>query len=196
MYSKTNTMKKDFIEEKVFGDYKVRTFHDESPESPREWDNVGTMVCFHRRYNLGDKTDYRSEDYNSWDELKQGIMENEGEVFILPLYLFDHSGISISTSSFNCNWDSGQVGFIFVSKYKIQEEGIEEKYVQECLENEVKTYNQYLQGEVYGCEVVKVTTCNFGHEHEELIHSCYGFYNEDECLEEGMGYVKYDMKEI
>ena len=40
---------------------------------------------------------------------------------ILPLYLFDHSGISISTGSFHDPWDSGQVGFIYASKEKAKE---------------------------------------------------------------------------
>jgi hypothetical protein len=34
---------------------KLELHHDESPESPREWDNMGTMAFFHQRYDLGDK---------------------------------------------------------------------------------------------------------------------------------------------
>ena len=34
--------------------YTGRITQDEYAESPRDWDNLGTMVCFHRRYNLGD----------------------------------------------------------------------------------------------------------------------------------------------
>ncbi len=189
-------MERDIINEKIIGDYKVRTFYDENAESPREWENLGTMVCFHRKYNLGDKTDYRSKDYDTWDELKQGIMENEGEVFILPLYLYDHSGISISTSPFGCQWDNMRIGFIFVSKHRIKQEGIEEKYVEERLVNEVKTYDQYLRGNVYGFEVVKVTKCDFGHEYEEVVESCVGYYDEDECMSEGVSVVEYELKEV
>jgi len=36
---------------------------DMNPESPREWDNVGTMVCSHRRYNLGDEHQLSSDDF-------------------------------------------------------------------------------------------------------------------------------------
>ena len=38
----------------------IKVFVDEDPQSPREWDNAGTMVCFHRRYNLGDINDLKS----------------------------------------------------------------------------------------------------------------------------------------
>ncbi len=34
---------------------RVRIIQDSDPMSPREWDNVGKMVCWHRRYNLGDE---------------------------------------------------------------------------------------------------------------------------------------------
>lgn len=33
----------------------IQISHDEMAESPREWDSLGTMACFHRRYTLGDK---------------------------------------------------------------------------------------------------------------------------------------------
>jgi hypothetical protein len=177
-------MKKDYVSEKVMGDHKVRVFYDNDPESPREWDNLGTMVCFHPRYDLGDK-----HSYDKRSELKNDIMENENVHTILPLYLYDHSGITISTSPFSCQWDTTQVGFIFISKEKVKSEGIDETKVEEYLKNEVKTYDQYLRGEVYGYEIIKVTTCNLGCEHEEFIESSYGYYDENECMENGVDYL-------
>jgi hypothetical protein len=177
-------MKKDYVSEKVIGDHKVRVFYENSPENPREWDNLGTMVCFHPRYNLGDK-----HSYDKRSELKNDIMENENVHTILPLYLYDHSGITISTSPFSCQWDTTQVGFIFISKEKVKSEGIDETKVEEYLKNEVKTYDQYLRGEVYGYEIVKVTTCDLGCEHEEFIESSYGYYDENECMETGVDYL-------
>lgn len=35
---------------------------------------------------------------------------------MLPLYLLDHSGLAMKTTSFHDPWDSGQVGWIYVSK--------------------------------------------------------------------------------
>ena len=171
--------------------YELKIVQDTDPESPRTWDNLGTMVCFHKRYELGDKTDYRSEDYDSWEELKEGIIKNEGEVVILPLYLYDHSGITISTSSFSCRWDSGQVGFIFISKYKIKKEGIDETKVEEYLKGEVETYDQYLTGDVYSYSLYEIETCSLGHEHKVLLESCGGFYGEEHCREEGESMLKH-----
>ena len=178
---------KNVITEKKVGDYTIRTFYDECPESPREWDNLGTMICFHKRYNLGDNHDYKHNDYSGWDEMKKAIIKNENAGVILPLYLYDHSGITISTSPFSCPWDSGQIGFIFISKKKMLDEyggKIVTKKLKEriegYLEGEVETYDQYLRGEVYGFEVF---------ENDKEIHSCCGFYSEEEAIEDGMGYV-------
>jgi hypothetical protein len=171
--------------------FELEVVQDTNPYSPREDDNLGTMICFHNRYELGDKTDYRSEDYDSWEELKEGIIKNEGEVVILPLYLYDHSGITISTSPFGCNWDSGRIGFIFMSKHKIKKEEIDETKVEQYLIDEVKVYDQYLTGDVWGYNVYEITTCDKGHEHKELVESCYGYYGHDECEDEGKSVLQH-----
>ena len=125
-------------------------------DNPRSWDNLGKMVCFHGRYDLGDKHDYNHNDYNGWEEMKNAIIKEEDVCVILPLYLYDHSGITMSSSPFSCRWDSGQVGWYFVSKKKVREEYGVKKITQslidkvtEVLESEVKTYDMYLTGELY-----------------------------------------------
>lgn len=109
--------------------YEFTLSKDEDPENPREWDNIGTMVYAHGRYTLGDKQEYNSDDVltNIADDL--GIDTdafNEGEMdeqeVILPLYLYDHSGITMNTTGFSDRWDSGQVGFIYASKQKLIDE--------------------------------------------------------------------------
>jgi len=174
--------------------FNLEVIQDNDAESPRNWDNLGTMVCFHNSYNLGDKTDYKSKDYESWDELKQDIEANEGEIYTLPLYLFDHSGITISTRPFDCSWDSGQVGFIYVSKNKVIKEYseiIDAEKIKEYLNNEVKTYDQYLTGDVWGYVVNEIEICDEGHEHKENIESCWGFFGHEECENEGNSIIKY-----
>lgn len=190
------------IETKDLGNYRIKIFQDESPDSPRDWDNLGTMVCFHRRYNLGDKHDYDHNDYSGWEEMKKAIDKNEDALIILPLYLYDHSGITMSTSPFSCRWDSGQVGFIYVSKKKVREEygvkRISPKVAEKALnvlEGEVKTYDQYLTGDVYGYRVYKVTTCELGHEHEEEIDSCWGYYGQEECMKEAEGIAEWHVED-
>ena len=156
----------------------VEIYQDDNPESPREWNNCETMICFHRRYHLGDEHDYNSQYFNSWEEFENQLIKDYDPAVILPLYLYDHSGITISTSPFSCPWDSGQVGFILMSK-KAAKENWNWKCItknrKEQIENyllaQVKTYNQYLRGDVYGFQVKD--------KEGKDLDSCWGFYGSD-----------------
>lgn len=174
--------------EKVIGKYTVKVVRDDNPISPREDDNLGKMVCFHKRYNLGDKHDYNFHNYDSWDKMKSSIIRDENVSVILPLYLYDHSGITMNTTGFSCPWDSGQVGFVFVSKNDVHKEyGVKRiskklrEKVTKLLIGEVDTYDKYLTGDVYGYEITD--------ENDDVIESCWGFYDENECLTEGLSFV-------
>ena len=52
------------------------------------------------------------------------------------------------------------------------------------LEGEVKTYDQYLRGDIFGYKVYKVVKCDLGHEHEEEINSSWEYYGQEVCMEE------------
>ena len=141
--------------EEDYKGYHIEIHNDEDASNPRENDNIGVMVAFHKRYDLGDKGHgYTADGQESWEELAEKL-EKDGAVVILPLYLYDHSGITMSTGKFNCPWDSGQVGFIFCTKRKlIKEYGKDTKATrakaEKCLKCEVETYDNFLRGEVYG----------------------------------------------
>ncbi len=96
----------------------------------------------------------------------------------LPLYLYDHSGITISHGKFSCPWDSGQVGWHYITKAKLEDEfdGDEAKAMK-CLEAELKTYDDYLQGNVWGYVIEN--------EEGDDVDSCWGFYG-DELEETGI----------
>jgi hypothetical protein len=141
---------------------------------------------------LGDNHNYSSSDYDSWDEMESAIIKQEDVAVILPLYLYDHSGITMNTTGFSCGWDSGQVGFIYVSRETLRNEysvkRISNKIVEKAtklLLGEVETYDQYICGDVYGFKVFNVETCDKGCEHEEEIDSCWGFFG-DNFIENGL----------
>mgnify|MGYP001428497464 CR=1 FL=1 len=160
----------EVFEQFQVGNRVLKICYDPYPENPRDWDNLGTMVCWHRRYLLGDEHNFESPE-------KFFREVNHKNAIILPLYLYDHSGITMNTTGFHCPWDSGLVGFIYVKKEKIREEfGVKRvtkkirKIVEECLVNEVKIYDFYLRGEVFGYVI---------EENGEVIDSCWGFYGLD-----------------
>ena len=170
-----------------------RIERDEYPESPRDWDNFGTMICFHGRYVLGDKDHgFRDSDYNGWDEL-HGALKKQYAV-ILPVYMYDHSGLTVRTTPFSCPWDSGQIGFIAVTREKILAEyggkHLTKNLVtaaEQLLKSEVHAYDQYLSGDVWGYII---------EEDGEFLDSCYGFFGEDYCEAEAKEALKhYQAKE-
>lgn len=137
----------------------VEIVADEDPIDPiNDDDGFAVFVCFHKRYNLGTKNHgYKSSDFSSWDELESAIIKNEKPTVILPIYMYDHSGIAISTSPFSCPWDSGQIGFVYATPKMIKEwygvksiNGAIKARVKKDLESQVVTYDQYLGGDIYG----------------------------------------------
>lgn len=152
--------------------HEIKIYQDADAQNPRtEFDNVGTMLCWHRRYPLGDKQPSASpEEFieglamsasSEYEEAKERLQSIEdrlagwhwsdgdkemvpghhialwvkakaflqklkeqalNQYVTLPLFLMDHSGISMSTGSFNDPWDSGQVGFIYCDLEKAKKE--------------------------------------------------------------------------
>jgi hypothetical protein len=164
----------------------LKIIQDFDPLNPRtEWDNFGKMWCWHSRYDLGDKKELHLD--GSGIDVRKILEDEFNAVVILPLYLYDHSGITISTTPFICQWDSGQVGYIFATREDIQREwGVKriskklKDKIKDILVGEVKAYDQYLTGDVWGfvlTETIKCDSC--GNEEEETIDSCFGFYGDN-----------------
>tara|TARA_R100000656_G_scaffold104176_1_gene75925 strand:+ start:3554 stop:4354 length:801 start_codon:yes stop_codon:yes gene_type:complete len=157
---------------------------DLETENPREeMENVGTMVCFHGKYRLGDR-DHGIDpaEFDGWDDVEKFFREEMGAAVVLPVYMIDHGGVAVSTEPYGDPWDSGQVGFIFATMEKIQEAiplsddplGAAEN----ILYNEVVTYSSYLQGDVWEWVVRSNQT-------GEILDSCGGFYHEEDAQEDG-----------
>jgi hypothetical protein len=230
--------------------------HDSDADSPRDWDNLSTMVCWHKRYNLGDKHDYDdsneflqalcrelpqeklieysladpssnfkltkteggynlkeclkeghvSDEFNFTNEEKSDLFDclldvyrrndfiaylEENDFIILPLFLYDHSGITINTTGFSCQWDSGQVGYCYVSPKTIEKEygavtAENKETAKKVALGEVETYDQYLTGDVYGFVLEEKYICaSCGKVEYNEIESCWGFFGDD-CEKNGI----------
>ena len=149
-------------------------------------------------------------------EDKWKLLERCANIVYLPLYLYDHSGITMSTGSFGDRWDSGQVGYIYTDKKTIIDCGGKirnekgnyvkitdknwKKAAYQWMQGEVEEYDMYLTGEVYG-----VITEEYNAEDDdwEEKDSCWGFFNDkwgDELIEEialdfGVSETLYDSME-
>jgi hypothetical protein len=150
----------------------VEIIVDDYAESPREWCNSTKFVMFHKRLNLPNELDIKNEDYGSWDEMQEAL-DNQYK-WVYPVFMLDHGGLAFSINSFDCPFDSGQVGFI------VSDEGTpEEAYMHAT--SELKTYGDYANGDVYGVRVFEDT---------EMIDFQYGYYG---CDHEDSG-LKHELK--
>ena len=200
---------------------------DEFPDDPRSWDNIGTMLCCHLNYQLGDlnsnketelqladicrkygKSDEEIDEMTFAEEVR--FILDQDDICGLPLWLYDHSGISISTGR-QCSWDSSFVGLIFVEKdfYLAQmclkdEEDWKAK-AKETLEGEVETYSDFLEGNAYGWTLYEPTIVirqsmdgkelsRTIDEEGEMVDSMGGFY--DPTLEDVERYFDFEIAEI
>jgi hypothetical protein len=154
--------------------------HDELAENPREHcDNFGKMVSFHPKHVIGDEHSLSKEEANR-------IIRNMKEYVSFPLYLYDHSGLILSTKPFSCRWDSSQIGLIYVSIKDVENElgtGVDaRKKAEALLKSEVDVYNQYLTGDVYNVYVYDVSV----NPHSTLDYVCgvYGIDYAEEIAKE------------
>lgn len=201
---------------------------DQFPEDPRSWDNIGTILCCHPEYQLlGDcnnnteteeqlaeicrkygKSDEEIDEMTFAEEVQ--FILNQDDVCGLPLWLYDHSGISISTGRV-CPWDSSFVGLIFVEKdFYLAQTCLKDEYgwkakAKKTLEGEVETYRDFLEGNVYQWTLYEPTIIirqsmdgkelsREIDEEGEMVDSMGGFYNP--TLEDVEEYFDFEIAEI
>lgn len=190
---------------------------DSEAVNPRhDYEHLGSVLISHRRYKLSDKPDAIEgnldeddaadlplilggydfdRDYTPYQEKEarhSALAKARREWVILPIYMYEHSGITISTGPYSCAFDSGQVGWIYCSIKKALEwmgrsldsQGLEKsaksvrktnfkKKVEAVLRSEVAEYDYYLTGEVYGIISQKI---RLNGEVMEDTCACWGFY--------------------
>ena len=197
------------------------------PEDPRSWDNIGTMLCCHRDYRLGDcntnreteeqlakicrkygKSDEEIDEMTFAEEIQ--FILNQEDVCGFPLWLYDHSGISMSTTRQSA-WDSSFVGLIFVEKDSyLAQMGLKEDIywkvrAEKTLESEIEIYSDFLEGNVYQWTLYEptiiITQSMDGKElsrkideEGEMVDGIGGYYNL--TLEDAETYFDFEIAEI
>ena len=134
------------------------------------------------------------------------ILEKYADIIHLPLYIYEHSMISIRTGSFGDRWDSGFYGFIWTDKELVNSAYGDVKdwkrYGYNLMESDVKLYDMYLQGSVY---IIKISPYDPEKQDFDFFHSeCVGgFYSDaygddlyDEIAEDFTHEPVYDLKTI
>jgi hypothetical protein len=153
---------------------------------------IGEIVCFHPRYTIGHEHSWNNPDnfleYLAGTSSEKRTIEGDRDYheyliekatkkgnIILPVYLYDHSGLCIQTKPFSCPWDSGQIGWIYTNKSNLKKAGHywetitkeRKERILKWLKSEIETVSNYISGDVYGYTI------------EETDDSCWGFNGSD-----------------
>lgn len=158
-------------------------YYDTDPESPAEWENIGEITynkCARTRLGYVGKT--ADEDA----EIARKVRDDE--YIGIPVWAYVHSGATVQaawSNPFSCPWDSGRSGWVYVPKAKALKEFGRKRMspelrakVHEILRAEVKVFDQYLQGDVYGYRVIDSRGGS-----EDDGDSCWGIYGMDEAVQ-------------
>lgn len=181
------------------GGYRIELHYDENPETPRNWDNLGTLYSNSRSYDfdghsitelIEDVGGSRYDNVIPWDLIGK-------KYYYLKVWIYDHSGITLRTGESNpwgsgyTSWDSYLYGVIVCDKKKACKEygykrackALQEK-VEKYLDGEIDDLDKWVSGEIYGFRTFDAD--------DNEIDSCWGFYSEEEAIEEAKSMVDYD----
>lgn len=159
-------------EERIISDdghYIARLMLDEWPENPREmWDHETTIVySCDSRYVLGDEA-VDPDDF---------VMPDN--VWAFPVYAHIHSGVRLSMSDPQDGWDSGQSGYIYISKDRVPDEA----RAYEICRADIAEFSAFLGEDVWGYALYRVPE---GEDPDmvsygacEELNVCFGFYGYD-----------------
>jgi len=158
----------------------------DNPDNPRDnYDHLWTMIYNHRNIDVWDE---RMKCY--WvsfaDDFAMHLKEKwllVKEVVYLPVYMYQHSWVTIATQPFSCPWDSGQVWYIYVSKKKLREEywvasikSTQRLKAIQHLREEVKEFDAYLRWDVR-------MACIKESEDEDNEWMC-DYFDKDDCIDD------------
>ena len=180
---------KTFTKTTITEEPKLVIKYDESPESPREWSNLGYFITIDRNYYSPDKNEELKELIKECGESAESQKEhikfiknnwnktmypNNKIIAIYPIVKYEHGGVVYRRGEQH-GWDYSNNGFYIITDKTAEELGTEPKYFEKVIDQEIEVYNKYVNGEVYG-----FTLYNDAGEVED---SCWGFYDIEDIRE-------------
>lgn len=163
--------------------YEIEIRQDEYCDSPDEWGDEERFLIFNHRDFCVKRDGFDGQEiFNKYYE--QGKKLYDGYwMFIVHAYI--HSGVALSLSRdgypFNDRWDVSTAGFVFIKRVK---DSWTQDKAYEHAEQLIKTWNQYLSGDVWG--------------YRSEAGSCFGFYGKDgreQMLEEAKDEIDWLIKD-
>lgn len=184
----------DIIKTIEYRGYTINILPDFNPCNPRtECDNVTVFELTMNNYTLpseGNGLDFEDPDEklpDGWKAAEKTLIKEVDPFIILPVTCYNHSGLSFSIGNTFDKWDGGRVGFIYITKATAKENKLTKKQAEKIIKQDLETYNQYVNGDVYGYEVKNPDG--------DVIDSCWCFYGNYGLEEEAKSIIDNDIKE-
>lgn len=147
------------------GNKHILVQHDLYYGSPHSDEDSRVKFAFsHKRYSLPNDSGLDLLTMNGWKEVEESLRSQCEAKTILPVYMLDHSGVTIRTTPFGDRWDSGQIGFAYSDRSDDEN----------ALRDEVSLYDSYLGGDVYFYE-----ECDAAGNVLDDGDRCYEFFGSD-----------------
>jgi hypothetical protein len=178
---------KTYTKTSITTEPRLVVYIDDMTESPRSWTNLGWFITVDSRYQSPDKNEVLENIVKETGQLATSQEEhikmikkefesdtNAKVVAIYPVMKYEHGYIAYNLGTAH-GFDYSNNGFYIITEKTQKEVGTAKKDFIEVIEGELKVYNQFVNGEVYGFRLYD--------EQGELIDSCGGFYDIDDIKE-------------
>lgn len=174
----------------------INIYYDETAESPRCWDNLGTIYSNSLRYSpdgvsIDDLMD--ESGINQFEGLDHLIAQLSKNYIAMRVCIVDHGYKALSLHRPVPNpymgFDSGTFGIIAVKKEDVRREyGVKRitqsvrERVESVFQAEISALQSCMNGEVYGYVV------------DDDGDSCWGFYSMEEAEDEAKSVIDFQVK--
>lgn len=172
--------------------YKVTIDHSIGAENPNDEEWGWKLWSFgrkHTNYKHPDELDVESEDF------KQQLAE--GRAFLCSYYEHGPCEWSVRREGTLCRFDSVDVAgaLVWIGAAEDLPKGENETSTfaarRDSARSFLETYTKFCNGEVYDFSLDRLVPCeSCGHEEEECVDSCGGFYDEKDVIEQVRFFLK------
>jgi hypothetical protein len=159
---------------------RIAVYHDAHAPNPLEdWDEMGTILSLNGRHRNFER-----------DAIEAAMNDTDA----VPLSYFEHGRCLWAVAGelpagARCPWDSVAVAGLWLPDALTLESArnyggrTRQHFMRKRARQACEAYTLWCNGEVYGYEVARITTCACcGSEHAEPVESCWGFFGLDECF--------------
>lgn len=139
-------------------------------------------------YDENEIAGFIAEEFSMIERIE--LIKATGEVVMLPISMYEHSGITLwlgsKWSHSDARWDCSSIGFAYIEKSTAKEEGMLDpgekcnhdwkEWAYAMMKGEMETYDQFVRGEVYG---YMIDDENGEEASDNLLCGCWGFYGDE-----------------